>query len=230
MPPTSSGRTGKYDAFISYSHRDEAELRFARALEQGLEQLAKRWGRWRACDVFLDQHDLGADPKLERKLRAAIDDSKYFIFLASPASASPDSWCSKEIQHWFDARGPGAAEHLLFVITGGELCFTQSGEDVIDWERSTAAPAVLRGRLEAEPFYIDLSAARDQVDRLDIRHNPSFREAVTKLAAPLHGCSPQELDSEDLRQYKRGRRLRRLAVGGAGRADGGGDRRGCGRP
>ena len=212
-PTPPAGRKYAYAAFISYSHHDEAELRIARAIEHGLEQLGKRWGRWRALDVFLDQHDLGANPGLEKKLRDAIGGSEFFIFLASPASASADSWCSKELLHWFEARGSEAAGHLLIVVTDGQLVFNDSADDVIDWDHSTAAPAVLRARLGVEPFYVDVSADRDRADRLDVRRDPSFRESVTKLAAPLHHCSPQELDSEDLRQYRRGRRLRRLAVG-----------------
>jgi WD40 repeat protein len=174
--------------------------------------MGKRWGRWRALDVFLDEHDLATDPELEGELFSAIEDSEYFIFLASEESQKPNSWCSKEIAHWFDKRKDAAADNMRFVITNGRLAFTTNRDDAIDWERSTAAPKVLEGKLHAEPFYLDLTALRDQAEHLDIRSHPQFRASVCKLAAPLHGCSPQELDSEDRRQFRRGRRLRRLAV------------------
>ena len=61
-------RTYRHAAFISYSHKDRHDAAFARALERGLEQMGKRWGRWRALDVFLDEHDLATDPELEQKL------------------------------------------------------------------------------------------------------------------------------------------------------------------
>jgi WD40 repeat protein len=85
---------------------------------------------------------------------------------------------------------------------------------VVDWDRSTSAPEVFRGRLTKQPTYVDLSWARDQPAALSIRHHPRFREAVTWVAAPIHGYeSPQELDSDDLRRYRRGRRLRRVGIG-----------------
>jgi WD40 repeat protein len=174
--------------------------------------MGKRWGRWRALDVFLDEHDLATDPELERKLFSAIEDSEYFIFLASVDSAEHDSWCSKEIAHWFEVRREDAADKMRFVITNGHVAFTTTGHDAIDWTRTTAAPKVLEDKLRAEPFYLDLTSLREQAEHLDIRDHPQFRAGVCKLAAPLHGCSPQELDSEDRRQFRRGRRLRRLAV------------------
>ena len=207
-------RAYRYDTFISYSHEDERELQIANAVEQALEQLGKPWRKRRALNVFLDQHDLVADAGLKRELHDAIESSRFFVFLASPASADPTSWCSHEIVHWFDSRGAEAADNMLFVLTGGELRFVQPGDDVVDFERSTAAPAVLRGRLEMEPFYVDLRWPEDEVHGLDIHRDLAFRQAMTKLAAPVHGCEAEELDSQDLHEYKKSRRFRRRAVVG----------------
>ena len=92
------------------------------------------------------------------------------------------------------------------------LRFLQSGDDIVDFKRSTAAPEVLRGRLEVEPFYVDIRSPENEVHGLDIHRDLAFRQAMTKLAAPLHGCGAQELDSKDLHEYKKGRRFRRRAV------------------
>jgi hypothetical protein len=51
-----------YDAFISYSHKDDGKL--APALQAGLERFAKPWYRLRRLRVFLDTADLSADPRL----------------------------------------------------------------------------------------------------------------------------------------------------------------------
>ncbi len=205
-------RDYKYHAFISYSHKSDKQL--AMSFEQGLEQLARRWNRpIKALNVFLDQHDLGANTELTPKLERALDDSEWFVFFATEASADPASWCDKEIRHWFETR-PDAAERFLIVHTGGQLGFVDASTaaDVIDWEHSTAAPPALRGRLSKEPTFGDLTWARDDAGKLNIRHDPKFRASVTWIAAPIHRKSPQELDSEDLRLYRRSRRLRRIAV------------------
>ena len=61
----------------------------------------------------------------------------------------------------------------------------------------------------AEPFYVDVSddAPWDPAAAL-------FREKVTDLAAPIHGKPKYELASEDLREQRRFRRLRRAAIAG----------------
>ena len=46
-------------------------------------------------------------------------------------------------------------------------------------------------------------------------HNaPTFREKVTDLAAPIHGKSKNELASDDVREQRRSRWLRRAAIAG----------------
>ena len=65
------------------------------------------------------------------------------------------------------------------------------------------------GVLAAEPLYVDVSddAPWDPAAAL-------FREKVTDLAAPIHGKPKYELASEDLREQRRFRRLRRAAIVG----------------
>ena len=65
------------------------------------------------------------------------------------------------------------------------------------------------GVLTAEPFYVDVGddAPWDPAA-------PLFREKVTDLAAPIHGKPKYELASDDVREQRRFRRLRRAAVVG----------------
>jgi hypothetical protein len=66
--PSSSRRN--YDAFISYSHA--ADLLVARAVEQGLQQLAKPWYQRRALRRRGSRFDEQLDAANNRTCSAAI--------------------------------------------------------------------------------------------------------------------------------------------------------------
>ena len=98
----------------------------------------------------------------------------------------------------------------MFVVAGGRLAWDEDAAR-FDPDRSDAALPVLTepGVLPAEPLYVDVSD--------DAPWDPDaalFREKVTDLAAPIHGKPKYELASEDLREQRRFRRLRRAAIAG----------------
>jgi WD40 repeat protein len=193
----------RYDAFISYSHA--ADGRLAPALQAGLQRLARPWFKPRALRVFRDDTGLAVNPHLWDSIAAALASSGHFIVLLSPeAAASP--WVNREIEHWTATKDP---MHILPVLTDGTLVW--SGDDY-DPEVSTALPPALQGRFREEPRHLDLRWARDEA-QLDLR-NSRFRGAVADLAAPLHGIPKDELESEDVHQHRRARRLARAAVVG----------------
>ena len=64
--------------------------------------------------------------------------------------------------------------------------------------------------LEEEPLWLDLRWARDEPE-LSLRLS-QFRSAIAKLASPITGKSPEDLESEDVRQHRHARRLARAAV------------------
>ncbi len=185
-----------FDAFISYSHA--ADGRLAPAVQRGLHRLARPWHRRRALWIFRDQTGLSVTPGLWSSIQTALDGSRYFVLLASPeAAGSP--WVNKEIEHWVATKSP---QRILPVLTGGEWCWDAEAGDFT--EDSTAVPAALRGVFVEEPLYLDLRWARDDL-HLSLRH-ARFRDAIAQLAAPMHGVSKDELESEDVRQLRRARR------------------------
>ncbi len=190
------------DAFISYSHAADGVL--APALERGMERLARPWYRVRALDVFRDQSDLALTPHLWETIRLTLDGSRYLVALLSPESAS-SKWVNQELAYWCAQRGTG---ELLLVLTGGELAWDEAVGDFS--AASTAAPAALRGQYAAEPLYEDLRWARTAAD-LTLR-TPAFRGAVARLASPIHGVPPDDLEGEDVRLRRRARRLARGGV------------------
>src|SRR3954454_15645655 len=191
-----------FNGFISYSHA--ADGRLAPAVQRGLHRLAKPWHRGRALWIFRDQTGLGGRAGLWSSIQTALDGSEYFVLLASPEAArSP--WVNREIEHWVATK---SADRILPVVTDGDWEWDPVRRDFA--EDSTSIPAALRGVFAEEPLYLDLRWARD--DRhLSLRHS-RFRDAVAQLAAPMHGVSKDDLESEDVRQHRRARRLRSMAA------------------
>ena len=192
-----------YDAFVSYSHA--ADGRLAPAVQTGLQRLARPWYRVRSLRIFRDDTGLTVNPHLWASIVTAMDDSAYFVLMASPeAAASP--WVNREIEHWCATKSP---EHILPVLTDGTLAWDNARGDY-DAAASSALPPALAGRFTDEPRHLDLRWARDETE-LDLRHS-KFREAVADLAAPMHGVAKDELESEDVRRHRRAIALARTGV------------------
>jgi WD40 repeat protein len=192
-----------YHAFISYSHAADGKL--APALQRALHRFGKPLFKLRALHVFRDKESLSANPALWPSIEKALSESEHFLLLASPGSArSP--WVVREVEWWLANRP--AAKHLI-VVTDGDLVWSPGAAD-FDWDKTTALPKVVAGRFTDEPLWVDLRWAKTASD-LSLQHS-QFRAAVLDLAAPLHGRPKEELDSEDVRQYRKTRRIRRSAV------------------
>ena len=71
-----------YDTFISYSHSADGKL--APAVQTGLQRLARPWWRLRALRIFRDETGLSVNPHLWGSIAGALDESKWFVLLASP--------------------------------------------------------------------------------------------------------------------------------------------------
>ena len=61
----------RYDAFISYSHVASGHV--ARAIQNGLQHLAKPFYKLRAIRVFRDETDLSAASDLGNEIREALE-------------------------------------------------------------------------------------------------------------------------------------------------------------
>src|ERR1700680_1819001 len=113
--PAEASSLMSYNAFISYSHN--ADITVAAALQSALHRFANPWYKLRALHIFRDQTNLAVNPALWSSIRDALDQSSFFILLASPeAAASP--WVAKEADYWIAKNG---LSHFLIVLTGGAL-------------------------------------------------------------------------------------------------------------
>ncbi len=199
-----AARNDHYDAFISYSRSADGWL--APALQTALTRFARPWYRRRALRVYRDSTNLPATPALWSSLEDAVSRSSHLIVLASPEAASSRA-VAREIGWWLARRDevpPDTAGSVLIVLTAGEACWDEAAGD-FDWAITTSVPAALRGAFDEEPRWVDLRWAGAD-EHLTSRH-PRFREAIVDLAAKLHDRDRDELDGEDLRQYRRTVRL-----------------------
>ncbi|MDP9334234.1 MAG: toll/interleukin-1 receptor domain-containing protein [Actinomycetota bacterium] len=187
-----------FDAFISYSHA--ADGRLAPALQQAMQRLAKPWYRARALRVFRDESALSANPHLWSSIQTAMDESEWFVLLASPDAVASE-WVNREVDYWLSIK---SSDRLLVVVTDGTLEWNDGGLS------GTAVPAALRSAFTDEPRHVDLRWAASETD-LDM-HNARFRDVVAQLAAPMHNMARDDLDSEDVRQHRHARRLARGGV------------------
>jgi WD40 repeat protein len=188
-----------YNAFISYSHT--ADVTLAAALQSALHSFTKPWYKLRALHIFRDQTNLAVNPALWSSIREAIDQSLFFILLASPeAAASP--WVAKEAEYWI---GKNGTARVLIVLTGGTLKWDHPAASFTA-EHTNALPPGLLHAFPEEPLFLDLRWTRDGSPRLSMRE-PRFHEAVLQLAATLHNRPKDELDGADIRSRRLTRRL-----------------------
>ena len=194
------GKPFIYDAFLSYSHRDQ---QVAAQIQKDLHRIARRPGQLRALRVFRDVTELSASPDLWGKVTEAMDRSRYLIVVLSPHAAA-SQWVNKEIAYWLEHRG---IEQVLFVVADGRLTWDEATRR-FDPQQSDAAVPVLAepGVFPAEPLYVVVRHGEPDPD------GKLFRAQMVQLAAPIHGKTMEELASDDRREQRRFRRLRRAAI------------------
>jgi hypothetical protein len=188
-----------YNGFISYSHTADSTL--AAALQSALHRFAKPWYKLRALHIFRDQTNLAVNPALWSSIRDALDQSFFYILLASPeAAASP--WVAQEAEYWLGRNGPS---HILIVLTGGTLNWDHAVSGFTP-EHTSALPASLLHCFPEEPLFVDLRWAREGTVRFRLRE-ARFHEAVLQLASTLHNRPKDELDGVDIRLQRETRLL-----------------------
>lgn len=187
----------RYDGFISYSHAADGQL--APSLQKALQRLGKPWYRRRSLEIFRDETGLSVDPHLWGAIVKALDDADWFVLLTSSRAAQSE-WVNREIEHWKTHR---SVDRILPVVTDGHWEWNEATGDFT--EDSDAVPPALRGVFTDEPRHLDLRWAREE-EQLELRDS-RFRNAVAEIAAPLHGCTKDEIEGEDVRQHRRTLRI-----------------------
>jgi hypothetical protein len=167
-----------FDAFLSYSHKNE---RVARKIGARLRRYrppkSAGLGR-RRLSIFRDTEQLTAGADLSQELVEHLEQSDRLVLLCSPEAAASDYVNSEAA--WFKShRG---LEALLFVLLEGE------------W--ADVAPKAVRGQ-PGEPLFIDL---RDAGYR-------RFRRETLRLIAALYGVDFETLYRQDASRRRRWRQF-----------------------
>ena len=193
----------KYNAFISYSHSQDADL--APGIERALEKFAKPTFKRRALRVFRDSNDLSISPDLWGKIEEGMRQSEYVVYCASQASAK-SHYCNEEVKFWLANK---SIDNFLVVLTDGELIWDHENND-FDWEKTTAVPKLLSGAFKNEPLYVDF---RDDIPKKDLNlDNPDFKSKFIYIAATLHKKPVGDMVGEGIKQHKRTIRIRNSAL------------------
>ncbi|HEY0412733.1 MAG TPA: toll/interleukin-1 receptor domain-containing protein [Allosphingosinicella sp.] len=177
--------TGRYAAFLSYSHKDAAAARWLhRRLEtyripRRLVGSAGEHGPVpaRLTPIFRDREELPAAGDLSERVRAALAESGHLVVICSPHSAA-SPWVAREIEVFRELH-PDRPVYAAIVEGDPEQCFP----------RGLAAAGV-------EPLAADLRAGRD-----------GRRLGFLKLVAGLAGTPLDALVQRDAQ-----RRMRRVTA------------------
>jgi hypothetical protein len=154
--------------------------------------------------VFRDDTSLSATPHLWPTIERALAESHFLILLASPDSAA-SPWVNKEVAYWLEHK---SADTLLIAVTSGVLRW-DNAIDGFSWQADTPLPPALKGRLAAEPKWVDLSAYRDGANPRDAK----FTELAADFAAAIRGMPKEDLLSQEVRQQRRALALAWSAAG-----------------
>jgi len=178
----------KYDAFISYRHAP-LDMEIAKKLHKGLETfpipapVQKKTGKKKISRVFRDQEELPIGADLTEKISSAIKESEYLIAVCS--KDTPESyWVQKEIETFIEMHD---RSHVLAILVDGEPGESFPSMLLTDENGNPVEPlaADVRGETKSE-------------------RNKKFKTELLRLAAPIIGCS-----FDDLRQRHRERVIKK---------------------
>ncbi|MBK7939300.1 MAG: TIR domain-containing protein [Lewinellaceae bacterium] len=197
----------KYKAFISYRHTENGR-RHAIALETALKRYAKPTLA-RPMKIFRDEKHFKPDISLPKLIQDGLENSEYLVFLAEKASAE-SPWCGQELEQWCNPEKLNRTQNLIIALIDDDFATNETHND-IDWEKTTALPALLQPYLTSIPLYMDLRWAKSATDT-DLQH-PKYRHEINALAARLRGVNPEDLNDEEIQVFRRNIRLRNGAIG-----------------
>lgn len=180
----------QYDAFISYSRRNQRSLWLVPHIQRVLESYAipkafdvelLRERKSRKALVFRDVTSLGVSSDLPQQIKDKLTASRCLIVVCSPEAVMPDSWCPKEITWFLDTHGDTARKRVFFILAEGD-------PDQI-------LPAGF------DPHYLDLRVEPRQSWWWP--YGGVFRDGMLRCLAALFGIKMDELKNRDLERRRR---------------------------
>ena len=195
-----SEREYKYNAFISYRHR-EPDRAIAIRLQEMLETYAPpkeivKQGGVEKLHLFRDEDELPMSANLSANIEEALRSSRFLICICSPSY--PESrWCMREIEQ-FKEMHDGATGNIMTLVVEGE------------------APAVFPQQLLSETRYFTDAGGAQHAQEVPVEPlagnvaAPTIKESLKKLkrealriAAPLLNVGFNDLYDRDARRRTR---------------------------
>jgi tetratricopeptide (TPR) repeat protein len=191
-----AGDASRYAAFISYSHADQATVRWLHhALEtyrlpRSLVGTESPYGPVprRLPPVFRDRDELPASGDLGEHLRAALAESRFQIVLCSPKAAK-SHWVNEEILSFKRMHGE---QRTLALIVSGEPYSSGDEECFPKALRFHLGPDGELSDVPAEPIAADIRPGKD-----------GKRLALLKLIAGITGLRLDQLARRDAARRQR---------------------------
>lgn len=188
-----------YNAFISYRHAP-LDSKIAEHIQHSLEhftipdKIRKKTGVKRIQRVFRDKDELPITSNLSETISAALEDADFLIVICSH-STKESEWVRREIQYFLQHH---SRDHVLTVLAEGDP-YEVIPEELLSEEKTFVDKDGVSHtvRVPLEPLSCDYRLPRRQADR----------EELPRLAAPIIGCSYDELMNR-----RRAYRIRRLLL------------------
>ena len=146
--------------------------------------------------MFRDQTDLSLAPHLWGEIEKSLQDSEFFILLASPESAN-SHWVQQEVHYWLNNK---PKENFIIALTGGIIAWDEQAND-FDWKKTTSIAPKFEKIFQGEPLYADLSTLKQSKD-LNLK-SAVFVDSIKSIAAKLHNKTVGELFSEVEHQHRK---------------------------
>ena len=198
----------KYDAFISYRHAEldqfaavtlHKELEAFRLPKAIRKQLEKKGIEKKKIErVFRDRDELPITNNLADPITNALRNSDFLLVICSPR-LKESLWCRKEIETFISMHG---REHVFAVLIEGEPAESFPEELLYEEKKVLDENGVEHiERIPIEPLAADIRGK----DKKEMRKK--IKEEVLRLAAPMFGCS-----YDDLKQRHKERFIRRVII------------------
>lgn len=196
----------KYKAFISYKHSDRSRSH-AEALERALKRYAKPLLR-PPIKIFRDEKHMvpGSGVGLSELIRDGLINSEFLLFIAEKEAAE-SLWCKEELSYWCDTLG---RRDQLIIIHVSDKIALDFEQDEIDWDRSDALPVSLKPYITSIPLYVDLTWVKKDIDS-DLE-NIQYRTLINSIIARFRGVTPEEINDEEIKVFRRNRLIRNVAI------------------
>ena len=201
-------RTGfRYKAFISYkndSKNSKYNQKHAADLYKAIRKYEKHLFKPCPIELFLDKHEMQVGEDLSSRIKEALRNSEYLIYLASKEAAESE-WVEEEIRIWCEDLK--RVNNLIIVFIDGEI---EIKSKKINWKTTNALPSILKKYLKSEPLYVDLKWARNDNER-NLK-NTQYNTIVNNISARLHEMVPIERAGKKYSESRREIRIRNIAI------------------